>query len=114
MYFEKYNYNSSTPFVLQLQAFGGPPGSACALLDNKEFYYDGTTADGNHYWHGSGAYGGSHGNIGGGYASGTWSGVEWTNTQCPIPEPASLTVWGLLGGLGITGVWWRRRRRKAA
>jgi len=26
----------------------------------------------------------------------------------PVPEPASLLVWSLLGGLGVSG-WWRRR-----
>lgn len=30
-----------------------------------------------------------------------------------IPEPASLIVWSLLGALGITVGWWRRRRRGA-
>jgi MYXO-CTERM domain-containing protein len=31
-----------------------------------------------------------------------------------IPEPASLAVWGLLGGLGLAGAWWRQRRRRKA
>jgi hypothetical protein len=105
--FEKYNYNSSTPFILQLQAFGGPPGSECTLLDNKEFYYDGTTADGNHYWHGNGAYGGSNGNLGGGYASGTYSGVVWNNTECPVPVPGAVLL-GMLG-LSVAGMKLRKR-----
>ena len=44
----------------------------------------------------------------------------WTNegfdgvmTLTPIPEPASVIVWSLLGGLGITIAWWRRRRKAA-
>jgi len=105
--FEEYNYNSSTPFILQLQAFGGRPGSPCTLLSNKEFYYDGTTSDGNHYWHGAGAYGGSNGNLGGGYASGTFSGVVWTNTECPVPVPGAVLL-GMIG-LSVAGVKLRRR-----
>lgn len=29
----------------------------------------------------------------------------------PIPEPSGLSVWSLLGAIGITVGWWRRRRR---
>ena len=28
-----------------------------------------------------------------------------------IPEPSTLIIWSLLGTLGITVGWWRRRRR---
>jgi len=111
MHFEKYNYNSSTPFILQLQTFGGPPGDPCTRLNNQEFYYDGdpTDEDG-HYWANPGAYGGSHGEIGGGKPSGFYSGIEWKNTQCPIPEP--LTMLGMFLGLGSVGAYIRRRRMR--
>ncbi len=33
-----------------------------------------------------------------------------TLTPAAIPEPASLVIWGLLGGLGVSLAWWRRRR----
>ncbi len=32
----------------------------------------------------------------------------------PIPEPSTLIVWSLLGALGITVGWWRRRRAVGA
>ena len=46
---------------------------------------------------------------------GLHNGHEWNNnvgslTLQVVPEPASLAVWGVLGGLGLAGVWWRRRR----
>jgi hypothetical protein len=28
----------------------------------------------------------------------------------PVPEPATLAIWSLLGGLGVAGRWCRRRR----
>jgi hypothetical protein len=30
-----------------------------------------------------------------------------------VPEPSTLAIWSLLGALGITVGWWRRRRRAA-
>ncbi len=30
----------------------------------------------------------------------------------PIPEPSTLVIWSLLGALGITVGWWRRRRKR--
>ncbi len=37
--------------------------------------------------------------------------VEYdTPDSPPIPEPTSLIVWSLLGALGITVGWWRRRK----
>ncbi|MGQ9576179.1 MAG: hypothetical protein ACUVUC_12750 [Thermoguttaceae bacterium] len=32
-------------------------------------------------------------------------------TGAPIPEPASLLVWGVLGGIGLVGAWRAGRRR---
>ena len=31
-----------------------------------------------------------------------------------IPEPSTLIVWSLLGALGVTVGWWRRRRKRLA
>jgi len=60
----------------------------------------------------------------------SWSGVDYVNLVSThydyfivddvryddyvIPEPSALIIWSLLGALGITVGWWRRRRRKAA
>ncbi len=30
-----------------------------------------------------------------------------------VPEPASLLVWSVVGGLGAAGAWWRRKRKAA-
>ncbi len=37
----------------------------------------------------------------------------WVATIEPIPEPASLLVWSLLGASGVGIGWWRRRRQAA-
>ncbi len=36
--------------------------------------------------------------------------VEYDTPTNPIPEPTSLIIWSLLGALGITIGWWRRRK----
>jgi len=36
--------------------------------------------------------------------------LDWITFE-PIPEPSSLSVWALLGALGIGLGWWRRRRK---
>ena len=38
----------------------------------------------------------------------TWGDVEATGTV--IPEPATIIIWSLLGGLGIGFGYWRRKR----
>lgn len=45
-----------------------------------------------------------------GWGSGGFDGVM---TLKPIPEASSLIIWSLLGALGITIGWWRRRREGA-
>jgi hypothetical protein len=41
----------------------------------------------------------------------TESGYLPVLTMTPVPEPASLAVWGFLAAMAITVGWWRRRRR---
>jgi len=36
--------------------------------------------------------------------------VNLAYSESPIPEPASLIVWSLLGAIGVTAGYWRRRR----
>jgi len=103
-------YNSTwtnTPeFVLQLQMYGYHYADSTKTIkrwSNDEFYFDGTN------WH----YGTSQSQPSPSYLSGQSPGdcPEWEQNS-PIPEPASLVVWGALGVLGVAGTW--RRRRKAA
>ncbi|MCC6126689.1 MAG: hypothetical protein IT426_17140 [Pirellulales bacterium] len=32
-----------------------------------------------------------------------------TYAECPVPEPATIVVWSLLGAIGLAYGWWRRR-----
>jgi len=102
-------------FVLQVQAYQGD-----VRKFNGEWYFDGTVGlpDYEGYvspWHGGKperfplASGETHDPDGFDKA---WACPEWT-LNSPIPEPASLAVWGALGGLGMAGAWWRRRRKAA-
>ena len=115
-------------FVLQMQAYGYKTGQPVQRLLNAEFYCKGA----GERWDGPGDQGGFWDVWGDGihagdstsqprpalasgatYASGElWACPEWTQNS-PLPEPASVAVWGLLGGLGIAGAWWRRRRKAA-
>ena len=47
------------------------------------------------------------------FVSGYGSGFEATLSLQPVPEPATLAIWSLLGTMGIGGVWLRRRRKIA-
>ena len=41
------------------------------------------------------------------------SGIAVFAAQGNVPEPSTLIIWSLLGTLGITASFWRRRRQKA-
>jgi len=52
------------------------------------------------------------GNMGNGQnCDGTGLSARITEMTSPIPEPAALIVWWLLGASGVTLGWWRRRKR---
>jgi len=47
---------------------------------------------------------------GGGVQVNLANGLQGFSGPRPIPEPATLIIWSLLGGLGVGLGWWRRRR----
>lgn len=99
-------------FVMQVQMYQGG-----VRTFNGEWYHDGTVGLAGYAgyvspWHGSVPWNTPLAS-GATYASGElWACPEWT-LNSPIPEPASMVIWGSLGAAGLAGAWWRRRRKAA-
>jgi len=100
-----YVVSGSPDFVLQMQAYGYSSSDPSTIfrLHNQEFWFH----DGG--WENYSYNGMAHASESGLSGAGL---TAWGATS-PAPEPASMAVWGLLGGLGIAGAWWRRRRKAA-
>jgi len=101
-----YVVTGSPDFVLQLQAYGydvRDPSKSIVRLHNQEFWFQDDHWE--HYYYGGKAHASPSGESGADVSA--WA------AKSPVPEPASLAVWGALGGIGMAGAWWRRRRKAA-
>lgn len=99
-----YVVSGSPDFVLQLQAYGydvRDPSHTIFRLHNQEFWFQDDHWE--HYYYGGKAYASESGLSGAGVTA-------WGATS-PVPEPASMAIWGSLAALGLAGAWWRRRRK---